>query len=435
MNNILLRLLQARNGGGTNEELVASLKESNALTNPRIEEAMLKIPRGEFVSEDLLEEAYMDCPIRVASMGFNISAPHMYAVCLENLNIEPGMSFLDIGSGCGHFTALGSFLVGKDGISHGIEIRQDIVEFAQNNLKKFEAKSGMDFSNVKFYLRNCFLPVFNPLQYDRIHVGACCPEAKLKDLVTLLKPNGVLVTPLLDKMVRVTKSADGKSHETKFLMAVRYGDLIVPSDAEIKDAERQADRQRRTTIIIPENTFLEDFSKLFNNEHMSDVKIVVEGKPIFGHRVILGARSDYFRQLFANLESNSNSNSNTGEVSIPGVSYPLALECLKYMYSGTLVLRNPEHASEILEIANLLKLAHLKASCEEMIKDSANIENAASIFQLANRLQALQLKSYAMTFIMEHYEDVAKTKAFDELDKTLIVEITREACKYAKEEL
>jgi protein-L-isoaspartate O-methyltransferase len=46
-------------------------------------------------------------------MGFNISAPHMYAVCLENLDIQEGMSFLDVGSGCGHFTVIAGYLVGK----------------------------------------------------------------------------------------------------------------------------------------------------------------------------------------------------------------------------------------------------------------------------------------------------------------------------------
>jgi protein-L-isoaspartate O-methyltransferase len=39
-------------------------------------------------------------------MGFNISAPHMYAECLDKLNIEPGNAVLDVGSGCGHLTCV-----------------------------------------------------------------------------------------------------------------------------------------------------------------------------------------------------------------------------------------------------------------------------------------------------------------------------------------
>lgn len=42
------------------------------------------------------------------------SAPHMYAICLENLEIEPGNKVLDIGSGTGHFTAVRSCVKQKE---------------------------------------------------------------------------------------------------------------------------------------------------------------------------------------------------------------------------------------------------------------------------------------------------------------------------------
>ena len=49
--------------------------------------------------------------VRLDAMGFNVSAPHMHATCLEALDLQPGHSFLDIGSGCGLVTAAAAFLV------------------------------------------------------------------------------------------------------------------------------------------------------------------------------------------------------------------------------------------------------------------------------------------------------------------------------------
>jgi len=81
----------------TNEELVSGLKARRVLQNPKIMAAMRKIPRSDFAPPTQRDEASNDKPIRIQSLGFNISAPHMYAACLEQLDPQPGMSFLDIG--------------------------------------------------------------------------------------------------------------------------------------------------------------------------------------------------------------------------------------------------------------------------------------------------------------------------------------------------
>lgn len=45
--------------GLTNEMMISRLKRSGTLTSPAVEKAMLIIPRGEFVTDDIREAAYI----------------------------------------------------------------------------------------------------------------------------------------------------------------------------------------------------------------------------------------------------------------------------------------------------------------------------------------------------------------------------------------
>lgn len=42
-----------------NESMIARLKRGGTLSNPAVEKAMLVVPRGEFVTKDLLPAAYV----------------------------------------------------------------------------------------------------------------------------------------------------------------------------------------------------------------------------------------------------------------------------------------------------------------------------------------------------------------------------------------
>merc|ERR1711974_102352 len=128
-------------------------------------------------------------------MGFNTSAPHMYAMCLEALKIEEGHSFLDIGSGCGQLTLIGALLAGPTGCALGLDIRQDIIDLAVSNVKRWKEKHQDEEYCLSFELRNCFLVDADDRKWDCVHVGACCPDYRLEYLINLLKPNGKLVTP------------------------------------------------------------------------------------------------------------------------------------------------------------------------------------------------------------------------------------------------
>jgi len=427
LHHLLAAMVTRQRANDTNDELIASLRRSGVLRSATVEAALRAVPRALFVPEELADQAYVDTPLRLAAFGFNISAPHMYAMCLEALGLELGHTFLDVGSGCGHMTALGAHLVGRAGRADGIDLLPEYKTFAEANLQRLKQQTGLELANCHFEVRNCFLPDLEGRKYDRIHVGACCPTPRLDSLIDLLQPGGILVTPNEDALVKITKSLDGKSTSLAKLASVRYGDLKVPSEAEIKEATLALERKRATTIEVPPDTFVQDFARLMNNPEMADVVLVVDGKRIPAHRFILKVRSEHFRAMF----SNGLKESRDSEVVLHDTEYNPFMACLEFIYSGHTTIPDPDFAIELIGEANKLQLIRLKALCEEMISKNIDIENAAYVFQVASFHAVPRLRSIALDFIMTNFEQVSQTKSFAEMDRTLLLEVMQEACKLA----
>jgi len=428
LHHLLAAMVTRQRTNDTNEQLIESLRQNGVLHSPGVEAALRALPRGVFVPEDQSDQAYIDTPLRLPAFGFNISAPHMYAMCLEALSIELGQSFLDVGSGCGHMTALGGYLVGKTGRADGIDLLPEYKQFAEENIRRLKQVNGVELPNVHFEVRNCFLPDIEERKYDRIHVGACCPTPRMQVLIDLLKPGGILVTPNEDSLVKVTKSQDGQSASTEKLASVRYGDLKVPSDAEIKEAQLLLERKRATTIEIPPDTFVQDFARLFNNPDMSDVIFVVEGKKVPAHRFILKVRSEHFRAMFSNGLKESWDN----EIVLHDTEYRPFMACLEFIYSGEVQIPDPDFAIELIGEANKLHLARLKALCEEIISKNIDLENAAYVYQIASYHSVPRLRFIALEFLMAHFDQVSETTSFKEMDRALLLEVMQEACKLVK---
>ena len=51
--------------------------------------------RDAFVGNTLQRQALVDAPIRINAAGFNISAPHMHACCLEAMQLGPGHRYAE----------------------------------------------------------------------------------------------------------------------------------------------------------------------------------------------------------------------------------------------------------------------------------------------------------------------------------------------------
>ncbi|RZB29178.1 MAG: protein-L-isoaspartate(D-aspartate) O-methyltransferase [Candidatus Argoarchaeum ethanivorans] len=154
----------------------------------RVLDAMNRVPRHIFVLDSQKEYAYQDTPLSIGS-GQTISAPHMVAIMCNLLDLEEGMSVLEIGTGSGYHVAVIAELVGKTGHVYTVERIEQLAYFARDNLKK------TGYANVTVIIEDGSLGLPEYAPYDRISVAAAAPKVP-QTLIDQLKEGGKMVIPV-----------------------------------------------------------------------------------------------------------------------------------------------------------------------------------------------------------------------------------------------
>ncbi len=166
------------------EGLLESLREH--VDEPVIS-AMFRVPRELFVPEALQSRAYDDTPLSIGN-NQTISAPHMVAIMCDLLDLQPGMTVLEVGGGSGYHAAVMAAMVG-DGHVYSVERMPQLVATARRNLEKAGIK------NVTMIEADGSLGLAEHAPYDRISVAASAPKVP-KSLKQQLKVGGKMVLPV-----------------------------------------------------------------------------------------------------------------------------------------------------------------------------------------------------------------------------------------------
>lgn len=180
--------------------------------------------------ETARENAYKDSAWKseTGEPGFlHISAPCIYASVLENLDLRKGMSFLNIGSGTGYLSAMVGFILGKTGTNHGVELYENIVEFAIERIVEMQNSkeaSAFEWCIPTFFVGNAFQIKTENL-YDRIYCGALVPESHRAYFCSFLKIGGVLIMPYGHALHRIVRKSD-REFSTRDVSAVTFSHLI-----------------------------------------------------------------------------------------------------------------------------------------------------------------------------------------------------------------
>ena len=150
-----------------------------------VHEAMLAVPRHEFVPEEYASMAYENHPLPIG-FGQTISQPFIVGLMTEAINPSADYSVLEIGTGSGYQAAVLAELVGQ---VYSVEIIGPLHERAEDTLKR------LGYENVSFLHADGYFGWEEHAPFDAIVVTAA-PDHVPQPLVQQLKIGGKMIIPV-----------------------------------------------------------------------------------------------------------------------------------------------------------------------------------------------------------------------------------------------
>ncbi len=194
--------------------MVASQIEARAVTDERVLEAMRRVPRHEFVPEQVKGRAYDDTPLPIGH-GQTISQPFIVGFMTERLDLAPGDRVLEIGTGSAYQAAILAELV-REVVS--IEIVEPLARSAAARLERLGYRNATVLHGDGYYGYPAAAP------FDAIIVTAAASHVP-PPLVEQLRPGGRIAIPVgrgwTQNLLLVEKDDAGDT-STRNLMAVRF---------------------------------------------------------------------------------------------------------------------------------------------------------------------------------------------------------------------
>lgn len=156
------------------------------IQDERVLAAMSRIPRHEFVPQELLREAYEDHPLPIGG-GQTISQPYIVAAMVESLSLRGTERVLEVGTGSGYQAAVLARLAAR---VCTIECAPTLARTAQDRLDRLGLGDNVEV--IEGDGSGGYVPA---APYDAILVAAAAPDMPMQ-FVEQLVEGGRLAIPV-----------------------------------------------------------------------------------------------------------------------------------------------------------------------------------------------------------------------------------------------
>ncbi len=167
------------------EELIDYWIKSGIVKNKSIIKAFRDVSREDFISGELVGQAYGDYPLPI-KCDQTISQPTTIVIMLEALELKKTDKVLEIGTGSGYNAALISKLAE---FVYTTEFFEELADFAQENIEKAGIK------NIEIIHTDGSMGYSKEAPYDKIIATAGCPSIP-EPWIEQLKEGGIIVAPV-----------------------------------------------------------------------------------------------------------------------------------------------------------------------------------------------------------------------------------------------
>ncbi|XP_053135178.1 kelch-like protein 22 isoform X2 [Hemicordylus capensis] len=141
-----------------------------------------------------------------------------------------------------------------------------------------------------------------------------------------------------------------------------------------------------------------------------DVVLLVEGRPIGAHRILLAAACEYFRGMFAGGLREVGQE----EVCIQGISYNAMCKLLNFIYTSELEL-SLNNVQEVLTAACQLQIPEVIKFCCDFLMSWVDEENILDMYRLADLFELSPLNEQLDSYILKNFLTFSRTEMYRQL--------------------